>query len=69
MIANADYFEVHELKIRTVTDDYFVGIDKEGTRQAYLFYFNDVNKIIFKDRKKAVKKINELRKVYRNTER
>ena len=66
VISSADYFEIHELKIRTVTDEYFVAfdIDKRGTKQAFLFYYNDLEKIIFKNRKDAVKKLKELRKAY-----
>lgn len=46
-------YEVVELKVRTVADDFFVGIDK-NTKHAYMFKINDINKIVFFDRKDAV---------------
>ena len=48
-------YDVCELKIRTVTDAYFVGTDKRDKR-AYLFSYNAVGKCIFSNRKDAVEK-------------
>ena len=48
-------YDVCELKIRTVTDAYFVGMDKRDKR-AYLFSYNAVGKCIFSNRKDAVEK-------------
>ena len=48
-------YDVCELKIRTVTDTYFVGTDKRDKR-AYLFSYNAVGKCIFLNRKDAVEK-------------
>ena len=48
-------YDVCELKIRTVTDTYFVGTDKRDKR-AYLFSYNAVGKCIFSNRKDAVEK-------------
>ena len=48
-------YDVCELKIRTVTDTYFVGTDKRDKR-AYLFSYNAVGKYIFSNRKDAVDK-------------
>ena len=48
-------YDVCELKIRTVTDTYFVGTDKRDKR-AYLFSYNAVGKYIFSNRKDAVEK-------------
>ena len=48
-------YDVCELKIRTVTDTYFVGMDKRDKR-AYLFSYNTVGKCIFSNRKDAVEK-------------
>lgn len=48
-------YDVCELKIRTVTDTYFVGTDKRDKR-AYLFSYNAVGKCIFLNRKDAVGK-------------
>ena len=49
-------YDVCELKIRTVTDTYFVGMDKRDKR-AYLFSYNTVGKYIFSNRKDAVEKV------------
>ena len=49
-------YDVCELKIRTVTDTYFVGTDKRDKR-AYLFSYNAVGKCIFSNRKDAVEKV------------
>ena len=48
-------YDVCELKIRTVTDTYFVGTDKRDKR-AYLFSYNAVGNCIFSNRKDAVEK-------------
>ena len=49
-------YDVCELKIRTITDTYFVGTDKRDKR-AYLFSYNAVGKCIFSNRKDAVEKV------------
>ena len=49
-------YDVCELKIRTVTNTYFVGTDKRDKR-AYLFSYNAVGKSIFSNRKDAVEKV------------
>ena len=49
-------YDVCELKIRTITDTYFVGMDKRDKR-AYLFSYNAVGKYIFSNRKDAVEKV------------
>ena len=49
-------YDVCELKIRTVSDTYFVGTDKRDKR-AYLFSYNAVGKCIFSNRKDAVEKV------------
>ena len=49
-------YEVCELKIRTVTDDYIVGIDKHD-KHAYLLSYNDIDKTIFKERTDALNKV------------
>ena len=48
-------YDVCELKIRTIADTYFVGMDKRDKR-AYLFSYNAVGKYIFSNRKDAVEK-------------
>ena len=46
-------FEVLELKIRTVEDNWFVGIENKE-KHAYLFYDKAIGKEIFFDRKEAL---------------
>lgn len=53
MIPNVGLYEVIDLKIRTVADDFFVGIENR-TKHAYMFKFSDIGKIIFFDRKEAL---------------
>ena len=46
-------FEVLELKIRTICENWFVGIENK-TKHAYLFYEKDIGKCIFFDREDAL---------------
>lgn len=46
-------YEVSELLIRTVEDDYFVGVDKRD-KHVYLFSYNNLNQLIFNDRQKCL---------------
>lgn len=43
-------FDVCQLTIRTVKEDYFVGCDKVD-KHAYLFNYSDLGEIVFHDRK------------------
>lgn len=54
-------FEILELKIRTITENYFVGIDslyEKSTQQAFPFVNSDLDTIIFKTHKEAKEKLN-----------
>ena len=53
MMPNVGLYEVIDLKIRTVADDFFVGIENR-TKHAYMFKISDIGKIIFFDRKEAL---------------
>ena len=48
-----DTYEVDELRIRTVTDKYFVGTEKH-TKQAFLLSLEDYGRIVFSERGKAL---------------
>lgn len=61
IIESAGIYEVLELKIRTITDTYFVGTEK-NTKHAYLLANSYLDKIVFKDRKKALKIVKEAEK-------
>lgn len=54
-------YDLCELIIRTVEDDYFVGVDKHD-KHAYLLNYNYFNKTIFKDRRDALKVVQEAEK-------
>lgn len=54
-------YDLCELKIRTVEDTYFVGIDKRD-KHAYLLNYDCFDKTVFKDRKVALKLVHEAEK-------
>lgn len=54
-------YDLCELKIRTVEDDYFVGLDKHD-KHAYLFSNDSLDRTVFKDRETALKLIKEAEK-------
>lgn len=56
IIPSGGVYDVCEIKIRTIEDTYFVGIDKSD-KHAYLFNNDDLNKIIFKSREDALAKV------------
>ena len=58
IIPSCGIYDVLELKIMTITDTYFAGMEKRD-KQRFLFSFGDINKVIFKDRKEAVMKVKE----------
>lgn len=61
IIPNCGIYDVYELIIRTVTDDYFVGIDKRD-KHAFLLYYSDIGKTVFLNRKDALDKVKESEK-------
>ena len=56
IIPNTGIYEVCELIIRTVADDYFAGMDKRDKR-TYLFGYNPIDNTVFVDRKDALNKV------------
>lgn len=54
-------YEVHDLHIRTVGEDYFVGVDKHD-KHAYLLGFNTLDDVVFADRKQALNKVHAAEK-------
>lgn len=61
IVPNCGIYDVYELIIRTITDDYFVGIDKID-KYAFLLYYSDVGKTVFVNRKDALDKVKEAEK-------
>ena len=53
IIPSCGIYDVYELRIRTVEDDWFVGIEKRD-EHAHLFNNSDIEKTIFTDRNEAV---------------
>lgn len=53
IIPNTGIYEVCELIIRTVEDDYFAGMDKRDKR-TYLFGYNAIDNTVFVNRKDAL---------------
>lgn len=56
ILPSVGIFEVLELKVRTVTDDYFVGVDKIEKR-AHLYPMSAINESIFDNREDALKRV------------
>ena len=56
ILPSSNIYDVLELKIRTVKEDWFVGIEKRD-KQAFLFQNTELNKTVFKDRNKALEKV------------
>lgn len=53
IIPRNSVYEVCELKIRTITEDYIVGIDKYD-KHAYLINNLEIPRLLFKNRKDAL---------------
>lgn len=53
LIPKNHIYEVCELKIRTVEDTWFVGVDKHD-KHAYLLNITDVNQTVFEKRQDAL---------------
>lgn len=58
---NLGMYELCELKVRTVKNTYFVGIENI-TKIAFLFGYDLIGETVFFDRRKALKKVKEAEK-------
>lgn len=56
IIEALNIYDVLELTIRTVTDNWFVGIEKRD-KQAFLFMNSDIGERVFLDRNEALNKV------------
>ena len=54
-------YDVLEVKVRTVADNWFVAIEKRE-KQVQLFYYSDIDTVLFSDRKMALAKVREAEK-------
>ena len=65
MMPTIPLFEVLELKVRTVEENWFVGIDKTS-KHAYMFNINEIDKVVFKNRKKCLDVVTEAERKFKN---
>ena len=56
IIESSNIYDVLELTVRTVHDDWFVGVEKRD-KQAFLFFNSDIGNRVFLDRKDALEKV------------
>lgn len=56
IVKSTSVCEVVELKIRSVYDSWFVGCE-DKTRQSFIFKYDDLEKVIFKNRGDALQKV------------
>ena len=56
-------YEVHDLHVRTVGKDYYVGVDKHD-KHAYLLGFNEVDENVFDNRLIALRRIHNAEQKY-----
>lgn len=56
-------YDLCELKVRTVMDSWFCGVDKKDKR-AYLLGFNEIDNNVFDDRKVALRRIHNAEQKY-----
>lgn len=56
IIPQSGLYEVCDLIVRTVADDWFVAYDKKD-RHAYLFGYNSLDDIVFDNRETALRKV------------
>lgn len=66
IIPKVGIYDVCELNIRTVEEDYFVGIDKKD-KQAHIFGYDRIDVDVFEDRKSALNKVLDAEKNKKNT--
>lgn len=58
ILPSVDIYDVCELKVNTVKDTWFVGIDKHDKR-SYLFNKSEINKSVFYDRDVCLRLVNQ----------
>ena len=58
ILPSSNVYDILEIKIRTVEDNWFVGIEKRD-KQAFLFHNADIDKTVFTNRNKALEIIKQ----------
>lgn len=61
---NPEFADIYDLKIRTVADDYYVGLDNSTTKHAYVFKDKDINETIFLNKTEALEKLIDIKGEY-----
>lgn len=67
IIPKSGIYDLCELKVRTVADTWFVGVDKKDKR-AYILSFDESGITFFNHRKDALEKLREVERVEISTE-
>lgn len=65
-VRHTDAYELIDLKIRTVTDRYIVGVDSlhaNSSQQSFHFFISDIDKVLFKDENKAKHVLKECKRL------
>ncbi len=65
-IPNIGIYDIITIKVRGVYDNYFVTLDRSGSKQARLFNYDEIGKTIFEERKDAVIYSEEQEKLHKN---
>ena len=61
ILPNVGVYNLLDMKVCTIYDTYFATMEKRDKRR-YLFYYTDINKIIFENRLEALEIIKEAEK-------
>lgn len=61
---NPELTDIYDLHIRTVADDYYVGLDSTTAKHAYIFSDRDIGETIFLNKADALEKLMEIKGGY-----
>lgn len=61
---NPELTDIYDLHIRTVVDDYYVGLDSTTAKHAYIFSDRDIGETIFLNKADALEKLMEIKGEY-----
>ena len=56
-----EFADIYDLHIRTVAEDYYVGLDNTTNKHAYVFKDKDIDKGVFLDKADALEKLMEIK--------
>lgn len=62
--SNPELADTYDLHIRTVADNYYVGLDSTTTKHAYIFSDRDIDETIFLNKADALEKLMEIKGEY-----